>query len=110
MRPRRCGTARRTTVTRWPGSPPAPLPGPALGTVEARQLLEKLAQIAIKENCFALAWMVLEWNEPAIKFYQSLGASMMSEWETMRIMEPHLSRLAEGASPKAPSQTGAITK
>jgi len=75
-----------------------------------KALLERLAQIAIRENCFALAWMVLEWNELAIKFYESLGASTMSEWETMRLMEPHLSRLAEGASPKAPSETGAITK
>src|SRR5215471_1745516 len=53
-----------------------------------KALLQYLAQIALQEHCYGIRWMVLEWNEPAIKFYESLGASMMSEWETMRIMEP----------------------
>ena len=61
-----------------------------------KALLQKLAQLAIEENCFALAWMVLKWNEPAISFYQSLGATAMGAWETMRIMGPALSRLARG--------------
>lgn len=63
-----------------------------------KALLEKLAQIAVMENCYGIAWMVLEWNEPAIKFYESLGATTMDAWETMRIMEPALSRLAQGKS------------
>jgi hypothetical protein len=41
---------------------------------------------------------VLEWNHPAIKFYESLGASMMDEWETMRVMGEALRKLAEGES------------
>jgi GNAT superfamily N-acetyltransferase len=74
-----------------------------------KALLQHLAEIAVAEKYYGLVWQVLEWNEPAIKFYESLGASMMSEWETMRIMEPHLSRLAKGA--RATSQTAAkITK
>ena len=60
-----------------------------------KALLEKLAQIAVAENCYGLVWQVLEWNEPAVKFYESLGATTMDEWETMRIMEPALSRLAQ---------------
>jgi GNAT superfamily N-acetyltransferase len=60
-----------------------------------KALLEKLAQIAVAEKCYGLVWQVLEWNEPAIKFYESLGATTMDEWETMRIMEPALSRLAQ---------------
>ncbi|HEY6304873.1 MAG TPA: GNAT family N-acetyltransferase [Candidatus Angelobacter sp.] len=64
-----------------------------------KALLKKLAQIAVRENCYGLVWQVLEWNEPAIKFYESLGATMMDEWETMRIMEPALSRLAQSKEP-----------
>ena len=59
-----------------------------------KALLQKLAQIAVEENCYGMRWQVLEWNEPAIKFYDTLGASIMDEWETMRLMEPALSRLA----------------
>jgi GNAT superfamily N-acetyltransferase len=59
-----------------------------------RALLQKLAQIAVAENCYGMRWQVLEWNEPAIKFYDTLGAKVMDEWETMRLMEPWLSKLA----------------
>lgn len=59
-----------------------------------KALLQKLAQIAVEENCYGMRWQVLEWNEPALKFYESLGATVMDEWETMRLMEPALSRLA----------------
>jgi GNAT superfamily N-acetyltransferase len=59
-----------------------------------KALLRKLAQIAVAEGCYGMRWQVLEWNEPAIKFYDSLGAHIMDEWETMRLMEPGLSRLA----------------
>jgi GNAT superfamily N-acetyltransferase len=69
-----------------------------------KALLEKLAQIAVAENCYGLVWQVLEWNEPAIKFYESLGATTMDEWETMRVMEPALSRLAQNET-HSPSQT-----
>ena len=59
-----------------------------------RALLQRLAQIAVDENCYGMRWQVLEWNEAALKFYETLGATMMDEWETMRLMEPALSRLA----------------
>jgi GNAT superfamily N-acetyltransferase len=59
-----------------------------------KALLQKLAQIAVEEKCYGMRWQVLEWNEPALKFYDSLGAKIMDEWETMRLMEPGLSRLA----------------
>src|SRR5262249_19932746 len=38
-----------------------------------KALLQHLAQIALRENCYGIRWMVLEWNEPAIKFYESLA-------------------------------------
>ena len=59
-----------------------------------KALLQRLAQIAVEENCYGMRWQVLEWNEPALKFYDSLGATIMDEWETMRLVEPALSRLA----------------
>ena len=59
-----------------------------------KALLQKLAQIAVEENCYGMRWQVLEWNEPALKFYDTLGATIMDEWETMRLMGPALSRLA----------------
>ncbi|HWG40681.1 MAG TPA: GNAT family N-acetyltransferase [Candidatus Acidoferrales bacterium] len=59
-----------------------------------KALLVKLAQIAVAENCYGMRWQVLEWNEPALKFYETLGAHIMDEWETMRLMEPALSQLA----------------
>jgi GNAT superfamily N-acetyltransferase len=71
-----------------------------------KALLARLAEIALAENCYGIAWQVLEWNEPAIKFYVSLGATTMDAWETMRIMGPALSRLAEGAPVGEKSEAG----
>ena len=75
-----------------------------------KALLQKLAQLAIEENCYALAWMVLKWNEPAIAFYQSLGATTMGAWETMRIMGPALSRLARGEEEPGERAAGVARK
>lgn len=60
-----------------------------------KALLRRLAQIALRENCYGIRWMVLEWNEPAIKFYERLGAEILGAWETMLIMGPALQKLAE---------------
>lgn len=60
-----------------------------------KALLKHIAQIALREKCYGIRWMVLEWNEPALKFYESLGAEMLGEWETMMITGPALSKLAE---------------
>ena len=60
-----------------------------------KALLKHMAQIAVRENCYGIRWMVLEWNEPALKFYESLGAEMLGEWETMVLKGPALSRLAD---------------
>lgn len=60
-----------------------------------KALLKHVAQVAVRENCYGIRWMVLEWNEPALKFYESLGAEMLGEWETMVLKGHGLSRLAE---------------
>lgn len=67
-----------------------------------KALLEHLATIAVREKCYGIVWQVLEWNEAAIKFYSSLGATTMDAWETMRLMEPALEALAHGQPNKVP--------
>ena len=66
-----------------------------------KALLQKLAQIVREENCYGLRWMVLEWNTPAIKFYDSLGAKLLGEWETMLLRGEALERLTNGADAAA---------
>ncbi len=59
-----------------------------------KALLVHLAQIAVRENCGRFVWNVLDWNQLAIDFYQSLGAKMMGEWRIMRVEGEALGRLA----------------
>lgn len=62
-----------------------------------KALMKHLAQVAIQEKCYGIRWMVLEWNEPAVKFYESLGAEILGEWETMLLTGPAMQRLAQSA-------------
>jgi GNAT superfamily N-acetyltransferase len=57
-------------------------------------LLVHLAQIAVRENCGRFQWQVLDWNTPALDFYKSLGARVMTEWLTMRVEGEALQKLA----------------
>jgi GNAT superfamily N-acetyltransferase len=50
-----------------------------------RQLLQYIAALAVERRCGRLEWSVLDWNEPAIRFYQSLGARPMDEWTVHRL-------------------------
>ncbi len=50
-----------------------------------KALLQKLAQIAVELGCGRLEWSVLDWNAPAIGFYESLGAKLMTEWRIFRL-------------------------
>lgn len=59
-----------------------------------KALLVHLAGIALRENCGRFVWQVLDWNEPAIRFYEALGARHMKEWMTMRVDGEALERLA----------------
>jgi len=60
-----------------------------------KALLLHLAKVAVAENCGRFQWQVLDWNTPAIDFYKSLGAEMMSAWLTMRVEGDNLRKLAE---------------
>jgi GNAT superfamily N-acetyltransferase len=59
-----------------------------------KALLSRLAQIAIDNNCYGVRWQVLDWNKPAIDFYDSLGGEMMKGWLTVRLMGEPLRKLA----------------
>lgn len=50
------------------------------GIGAGNQLLKYLANKAVAEGCGRFEWSVLDWNEPAIRFYQSIGARPKSEW------------------------------
>jgi GNAT superfamily N-acetyltransferase len=67
----------------------------ARGHGHGRALLAQLAQICVREGYSRLEWSVLEWNEPAISFYRSLGAAPMMEWRTFRLSGPALHGLGE---------------
>ena len=59
-----------------------------------KALLIYLAKLAKQRNCGRLEWSVLDWNEPSIKFYKSLGARSMDEWNVFRLTGETLDRLA----------------
>ncbi|MBI3580140.1 MAG: GNAT family N-acetyltransferase [Ignavibacteriales bacterium] len=61
-----------------------------------KALLIYLAQLAKERKCGRLEWAVLNWNEPAINFYKSLGAKPMDEWTVYRLTGETLDKLASG--------------
>jgi GNAT superfamily N-acetyltransferase len=57
----------------------------ARGSGLGKALLQRLAALAVERDCARLEWSVLDWNEPAINFYKSLGAKPMDEWTIYRV-------------------------
>ena len=62
-----------------------------------KALFRHLAQRAVDENLSRLVWQVLEWNRPAIEFYESIGARHASAWLTMRLTGQTLRQAAGNA-------------
>jgi GNAT superfamily N-acetyltransferase len=60
-----------------------------------RALLVELAKVARDHGCGRMEWAVLDWNEPAIKFYRALGAKPMDEWTVFRLTREEIARLAD---------------
>jgi GNAT superfamily N-acetyltransferase len=60
-----------------------------------RALLVELAKIARDRGCGRMEWAVLNWNEPAIKFYRALGAEPMNEWTVFRLTREEIAKLAD---------------
>jgi GNAT superfamily N-acetyltransferase len=59
-----------------------------------RGLLTELARIAVARGCGRFEWSVLDWNAPAIGFYESLGAKLMDGWSIFRVTGDALTKLA----------------
>ena len=57
----------------------------ARGSGLGKALLTRLAALAVERDCARLEWSVLDWNVPAIGFYESLGARLLDEWTGMRV-------------------------
>jgi GNAT superfamily N-acetyltransferase len=66
----------------------------ARGRGIGKALLVELARIAVRDGCGRFQWQVLDWNQPAIDFYQKLGAKPFKEWLQMRVEGAALERLA----------------
>lgn len=65
----------------------------ARGQGVGKALLQAVAKLAVERGCGRFEWSVLDWNEPAIGFYKSLGARPMDEWTVMRVTGEALKRL-----------------
>ena len=60
-----------------------------------KALLAALAALAAQRGCGRLEWRVLDWNEPSIRFYESLGASLLKEWVLVRMTRDEFEALAQ---------------
>jgi GNAT superfamily N-acetyltransferase len=65
------------------------------GRKVGKGLLAAVASIAACEGCHALRWEVLDWNQPAIKFYESLGVEFLDDWRLTLLKDEKLQLLAE---------------
>ncbi len=63
-----------------------------------RALLAHIAAAALESGCARLEWSALDWNEPALRFYDELGSTRLGEWLTMRLDGQDLERL--GTEPR----------
>ena len=67
---------------------------PFRGMGTGRELLIRVAQVAVENECARFQWDVLDWNQTAIDFYHSLGAKFLDEWRIMRVSGDELTALA----------------
>jgi GNAT superfamily N-acetyltransferase len=58
-----------------------------------KALLKRVAMLAVERGCGRVEWAVLDWNEPSIQFYKSLGAAPLDEWTMFRLTGESLQRL-----------------
>jgi len=66
------------------------------GRGAGKALLSALARIAVRRGCGRMEWTVLDWNTPAINFYQRIGARLRKDWILTRLTGAPLRRLARG--------------
>lgn len=65
------------------------------GNGYGKALLKQLAKLAVEQGCGRMEWSCLNWNEPSIAFYKSLGAVPMDEWTVFRLTADRIQGLAE---------------
>jgi GNAT superfamily N-acetyltransferase len=68
--------------------------GTGLGT----RMLRQLAALAVERQCGRFEWTVLDWNQPAISFYEKMGATVLPDWRVVRITGDALAELAAPAA------------
>jgi GNAT superfamily N-acetyltransferase len=75
-----------------------------------KALLARLASLAMERNCGRLEWAVLNWNEPAIRFYRSLGALPQDQWTVYRLTGEALENVAAlSPAPRAGNESSPRT-
>ncbi len=80
------------------------------GRGAGKALLTRVAALAVERGCQQMFWHVLDWNEPAIAFYQSLGAVLLDDWTRMRLRDDALAAVAVlGAAPGVPGHLSETT-
>jgi GNAT superfamily N-acetyltransferase len=68
------------------------------GRGAGKALLQAVAKLARQRRCARLEWSVLDWNTPAIEFYQRAGADVMPDWRICRLTAEGIARVAEGSA------------
>lgn len=63
-----------------------------------KALIVYLASLAVKRSCGRLEWSVLDWNQPAISFYEAIGAKVLPDWRICRVSDEALNLLASSKS------------
>ena len=65
----------------------------------AKALLKSVAKLALDEGCFGLRWEMLDWNQPAIEFYEKLGAAFLHERKVAAFDEDAMRRIVDSKEP-----------
>ena len=65
-----------------------------------KKMMNYLAAKAVADGCGRFEWSVLDWNQPAIDFYESIGATVMQEWRICRLTGEKLEQFAQKALAK----------
>lgn len=73
------------------------------GRGHGKSLLREVARLAVERGCGRLEWSVLDWNEPSIQFYRSLGATPLDDWTMFRLTGEALEELGYFDPPPPPS-------
>lgn len=69
------------------------------GTGLGKAMLSRLAALARERQCGRFEWSVLDWNQPAIDFYEKLGATVLPDWRIVRMTGEAIDRLADAVPP-----------